>query len=357
MLVMYPRMPCLTIIRFELVAFDFSVKDIDIASDAIIDMLRGLSDTVASDDPDVSESYPWIGTSITPGLSSAVGIGEDLMLLRVHDRLVRCWASSVSPASSSRARVAIERRARSITAQLCLASYQYPFDTARFGVKSVSVQSVDTTDFVLPLRRKSSATALSQKKTERVRGTTPSPVRNLNMGGLGGLVAIGSSPRRALPTPEPTPSLGSPSAFSSTNQAESAASRRLGRLTKIMPQSYSTDTPSRLLEHWTEGANPWDYDWDRVRQDIEAGSQTEETSHDQREDRPRKRRKHSRGTVSSQNVPTGVTGSQPAMELDKEMRASSNSTQPMVMSQGEPGLYGSRNIVAKRKNRKRMAGF
>lgn len=350
-------MSSLTIVRFELVPFDFSVKDIDIASDAVVDILRGLSDIVASDDPDVSENYPWIGTLITPDLSSAVGIGEDLMLLRIHDRLVRCWASSVSPASSSRARVAIERRARSITAQLCLASYQYPFDITRFGIDFISVESVDRREFVLPLRRKSSATALALKENERAREIPPSPARNLNMGGLGGPVGIGCSPRRTLPTPEPTPSLGSRSPFLSTNQTESAASRRLGRLIKILPQSYSTDPPSGFLEHWTEGANPWDYDWHRAQQDIEAGSQREETSYDQREDRPRKRRKYSRGTLPSQIVPTGVTDSQPAMELDIEMQASSMSTQPMVMSQGQLGLHGSRNLVAKRKNQKRRAGF
>lgn len=320
-------------------------------------MLRGLSNIVASDDSDVSESYPWIGTLITPTLSSAVGIGEDLMLLRIHDRLVRSWATSVSPASSSRARVAMERRARSITAELCLASYQYPFDTTRFGIGCVSVESVDQRDFVLPLRRKSSATALSLKENERVRGTPPSPVRILNIGGLGGPMGTGCSPRRALPTPEPTLSLGSRSPFSSIDQTESAASQRLRRLTEILPQSCSTDPPSRFLEHWTEGANPWDYDWNRAQQDTEAGSQTQETSHDQREDKPRKRRKYSRETVSSQIVPTGVTDSQSAMELDKEIQASSMSTQPMVMSQGELGLYGNRNLAATRKNQKRRAGF
>lgn len=350
-------MSCLTIISFELVASDSIVKDIDIASDAFVDMLRGNFDIVASDDQDVSESYPWIGASITSGLSSAVGIGEDLMLARVHDRLVRCWASLVSPASSSRARVAIERRARSITAQLCLASYQYPFNTLRFGNEPISAGSVARTEFVLPLRRKSSAPALSKKENKRAQGTPSSPVKTLNMGGLSSLVGIHSSPRRALPTPEPTPSLGSRSPVS-TNQAESAANRRLGRLTKILPRSYATSSTLKLLEHWTEGANPWAYDWDTAQQeDIEDGKWTNGTSQNQRENRPRKRHKHSRGTVTSQIVQTRVTGSQPAVELDLGIQASSMPTQAMVMSQGEPGLYGSRNIVAKRRNQKRMAGF
>lgn len=294
---------------------------------------------------------------MTPGMSSAAGIGGNLVLLRIHDHLVRCWASSLSPTSSSRARVAFERRARSITAQLCLASYQYPFDTARFGNGFISVESVDHRDLVLPLRGKGSDTARYQEENQRVRGIPPSLVMNLDMGGLGGPVGIGFPPRRALPTPEPTPSLGSRSSFLSANQTESAASQRLGRLTRILPRSYSTDPPSRIVELWNEGANPWDYVWNRAEQDIEAGSQTEETSHDRREDRPSKRHKHSRRIAASQIAPTGVTGSQSATELEKGMQASSMLTQPMVMSQGEPGLYGSRNVLAKRKNQKRRAGF
>ena len=352
-------------LSLEFVALDPIVKDIDIASDAFVDVLRIVSKIISQDVQGFVESEPCIGTSITPALSRAVGTGNQLVPSGVYDILVRSWVSSLPAYLPSRARIAVERTARTIAGQLCLAGYQYPFNGEAFDDDSVRAELVDEKkELVLPIRRKSSATVMPQKGKEKVRGTASSPMVPSKVMGDSGFAGTAYSPRRGLPTPEPTPSLRSRSSFSSTNQTESTASGRLRLLTQILPQAYSADSTSNILKHWVEGVDPWEYDWERTQQAIEAETQAvnlEEASQSQKRDRAekcRKRRLEDTIGISSKPVPTRFKGSQPQMGVELETQGSSMSTQPMVMSQVEPGLHGSRRkYLTKRNAPKRMAGF
>lgn len=306
----------------------------------------------------MAEVEPNVGTFMSPALSSALGIGSELVPAAIYDNFVRTWLTFLPPDSSSRARIAMENYARSIVGQLCLSSYQYPFSRLRSDDISALTGSQGSREVELPLRRKPSATGLSQTGKEKVREIPSLPTTSTRF-----QAALDSSQTRALPTPELTPSLGSRNSFSSIDQVQNAASRRLGLLAQIPLQTQSPNFTSNILGHWAIGANPWKYDWDRTQRALESESKelqanTSGKSRSHEGLRSQKRDKRREKDNSSQVLVT-VVGSQLQMGQRFETQGSSVASQPMVtMSQVEPGVHGGRKkITAKKNAQKRVAGF
>lgn len=81
---------------------------------------------------------------------------------------------------------------------------------------------------------------------------------------------------------------------------EDPSSQRLRRLISLNPQPRLPKKLSNILDHWTVGANPEDYDWTATRQRIEAAEaaalaqQQEEESDDDERSRRRKKRREAR---------------------------------------------------------------
>lgn len=341
----------MTPISFELVPFDPVVNDIEVASETFTDFLRLKSSVLTSDGQDVVDIYPCIGVLGMPALCRLVRIGDDLTPASVYDQLIHLWVSSLPPDTSSTARHFLESRARSITAQLCLASYQYLFDDAHFGGGPNLAEPAGHSAFALPLRRKSSATGLLQEGEDKAAVM----LAEGKMSNDSDHVILDQMPRPTLPTPEPTPSVHSPSLSFSITETESAASQRLRSVTQMLPQSSPADSTSKILDHWTLGMNPWGYLWVKTQQNIEARNETGKTSQGKLEASPRKRPKRDQVGVAPRPVADRITGSQPQSALNSESQRGSLSSQPLVMSQVEPGLYGSRIKTPARQ--KRRAGF
>ena len=364
--------PCLTNLfrRTQFNVGDILVKDIDRATNEFIDLLGRVSKTSSIDEAEITEVEPCIGTLITPALTRAIGIGGELVPASLYDNLVGLWIGSLPLNSSGQARIAVERRIRSIAAQLCLASYHYPFHESRLDDHSMSKEPLELREVVLPLRRKASNTALPRKEKGKAQDVHRYPPTSPRASGDRGSLesgslrngAVASSPTRALPTPEPTPSLHSQSSFSSTTLNESAASGRLGLVVTILPQPQVTDSTSNILSRWAIGDDPWSYEWDsrqQARDMKERKTVHGPTARSQVDVRPQKRRKHEPEDSYSQQAPIIIVGSQPQIGQDLDTQGSSMMTQPLVtMSQVEPGIHGSRKKnTAKGNTNKRVAGF
>ena len=327
----------------------------------MIDLLESLNKDVSGNEQGAAEVEPCIGTWISPALSSAVGIGSDLVPAVAYDNLVRRWVGSLPPDSSSRVRIALEIIARSVAGQLCLASYQHPFNGLGLDDRSNSTELSDLREATLSLRPKDPSTESTHKGKGKARDIDLSQLTLSKNGDVNGSMGSGSSPRGAFPTPEPTPSLRSRSSMSSITQAESAGSRRLGSMTTMVPQPQPNDATSSILKHWVTGDDPWKYDWHRPQEAIAAQKRRPSgraKTQTQEDDRLEERHKRRREGLSSQLPPVVAVGSQPQTVQGLETQESSVATPPIVMSQMERGVHGGRKqIPAKRNVHKKVAGF
>ena len=337
------------------------MEDIDIASNALIGLLESLNKTVSIDEQGAAEVEPRIGTWIPPALSSALGIGSGLVPAMVYDNLVRRWVGSLPPNSSSRVRMALEIIAKSVAGQLCLASYQHPFNGLGFDDRFNSTELSVKREVTLLLRPKDPSTESTHKGKGKAREIDLSQLTLSKTGDVNGSMVPSSSPRRAFPTPEPTPSLRSRSSMSSITQTESAGSRRLGSMTTMAPQPQPNNLTSSILKQWVTGDDPWKYDWHRPHEAIPAQerrpsgrAKTQSQENDMLEERHKRRREG----IPSQLPPVIAVGSQPQTVQGSGTQESSVATPPIVMSQMERGAHGGRKqIPAKRNVQRKVAGF
>lgn len=342
------------------------VEDVDIASNGLVDVMQMLENMVSGDDEGTTEGETPIGTLFTPPLCEMLGIGASLVLSEVYEMLISHWLQSLPSKSPSRARVTIERAARAIAGHICLAAYQYPVSLRSPIRNTVHTQrSAGKAEVVLALRRKTSATRLLSKEEPKVQPTDPSSANELE-GDTGGEFTRPTSSRGgALPTPDLTPSLRSRSSSLSMNRTESLASRRLRTLVSMKSQSYNSDSTAPILEHWSEGVDPWTYDWESTQQAIdnenggESPGEPALTPYETKAKNRHKRRRMESSAAYSQPQPNQVMSSQPQTEFLKQTQASSQGDLPMMMSQPEPGLHGGRMALRRQKHgpKRAIAGF
>ncbi|KAL8825174.1 MAG: hypothetical protein Q9191_004570 [Dirinaria sp. TL-2023a] len=343
---------------FELVDSDFFVEDIDMASDSLVDMIQKLGKKVSGDDDDITESEVLTGQSFTPSLCESWGIGDSFTLSRVYEILIIHWLKPLSPKTPSRVRISIERVARAVAAQLCLAAFRYPASLhAPIEHTVTKQQNAAQREVVLALRHRASATEFSPKRQQMVQPADLFPAKALREG-KGNRP---TSPRKgARQTPDATPSIRFRSSSLSPHHTESLASQRLGTRVRLEPQLYDGDSTASILKHWDEGVDPWSYDWESAQQAIDSESQanfvgeSSSTQNEPKAEQPHKRRRVESTGTSSQPPPNRSTNSQPVTNISREPHGSSQPDLPTLMSQPEPGHHGSRKLT---RAKKQIAGF
>lgn len=347
--------------RFELADSDLFVEDIDMASDSLVDVIQKLERMVSGDDEDIAESEFLVGPSFTPSLCESWGIGDSLILSHAYEMLINRWLKPLSPKTPNRVRIAIERVARAVAGQLCLAAYRYPA-SLRSPIEDTVVmqQNAEKLKVVLAFRHKASMTGPSSRGKQKVQSADPFSA-NAVEGGRGNGFIRPTSPREgALPTPDPTPSIRSRSSSLSTKPTESLASHRLGALVSLEPQLYDADATASILKHWGEGVDPWSYDWESTQQAIDSESranlvgESSPTQNESKAEQPHKRRRMESTGTSSQPIPNRAISSQPLTNFSRETHGSSQGDLPTMMSQPEPGYHGTRKSI---RAKKQIAGF
>lgn len=347
--------------RFELVDSDLFIEDIDMASDSLVDVVQKLERMVCGGDEDIAENEVLIGSLFAPSLCEIWGIEDSFILSRVYEMLINHWLKPLSPKTPSRIRIAIERVARTVASQLCLAAYRYPASLRSPIEDNVIMQEhTEQPEVVLALRHKASATGFSPGGKQKVQPADPFPANARGGGRENGFIRPTSPREGALPTPNPTPSIRSQSSSLSTKPAESLASQRLGALVRLEPQLYDGDSTASILKHWREGVDPWSYDWKSTQQAIDSESKANlvgESSPTQNEPEaktPHKRRRVEITGTSPQSIPNRAINSQPPTNFWGETHGSSQRDLPTTMSQPEPGYHGTRKL---NRVKKPIAGF
>jgi RNA polymerase I-specific transcription initiation factor RRN6 len=170
------------------------------------------------------------------------------------------------------------------------------------------------------------------------------------------------NPSLSLPTLRRTPSLYSHGSAASAEATEDPAITRLRQYAVSIEPSPAIGTSS-ILFHWpsSPGLDPAQYEWDMIRKDTIQDDNIGDSHKRQRDDDRRRRRietfldreRMALSEISSQ--PTFPSfGSQPAPAQNV---ASSQTTGDLPMTQPGRGTFGSRIAVAKKKLKKRTAGF
>ena len=335
-----------------------SVVDIDKANADFTEFLEDASrieDEEPKEDIDQSKRVVFSNVS-TPSMRNVLGLGDRIQLSTVYDSFIRAWIVPLSRSIPGRARVALEKLLRDLAAQICLASYEMrvvretdldeeapPGDSTGAGV-----------EFILPVRRRVSATSLRKGKELAARSSSPLASAQISQD----VGFLPTSPLRALPTPEPTPSLRSKSSASSLAAAEDPASLRLRAYASLAPQPALPIKMSNLLNHWEVGADPANYDWEAAQQAFNDEDESENEARvkqRQRSERRRKRQRQETIGASSQPPPKRSGRSQP--QVAQETQGSSQLADSMaIASQIEPGRVH-RQAKRKKKKKKRTGGF
>lgn len=285
-----------------------------------------------------------------------------------YNSIVSCWISPLSSSIPGRIRLAKEQLARRLAADITLASHilrpepiAEPVETQQ-DEKPESQSQSQTWD--LPMR----VAELPQTQTNQFSNTLAS--------------------QSALPTPSPT---GTPSITTASSRTTSFTSLEISRLRKYAtftkpPPSTLPRSLSKILSHWTPGADPSAYDWlstsrqiTQQTQDEEADSQLTEKQrarlHRKAERHIRRQRKEAAASqqqhlASSQMPELVVSASQPQVGGGRSEQArpppgfggmvggSSQSFAPGVASQAVPGRFGGTGGVARTPaKKKRKQGF
>lgn len=304
-----------------------------------------------------------VSNILSPALQAALGIRDTAELSSIYESLIQTWIVPLSRQIPGRVRIAFQKLLRDMTGQICLASYSMRIDlTTRGKEEKDQSESVEAgAPFVLPVRRRASATNLGKGKgKERSDAISPPPVSSQMSEDAD---FMPSSAFAALPTPEPTPSLRSRSSVSSLAGSEDPASQRLRAYAGLTPQPALPANLSNLLGHWQIGVDPAKYDWEAAQQATITADGSEDESQSRLRRRAEKRRKRQRDNTvgpSSQPEPKRLGGSQPQQGQDNQgTQGSSQQTERAVtMSQVEPGKFGGRHAKSKKPKVKiRPAGF
>ncbi|KAF6224199.1 hypothetical protein HO133_010774 [Letharia lupina] len=342
-----------------------SVLDLDKASGDFIDFLddiKQLTSEYESGKNTDEERQLMVSTILTLTLRAGLGIRNTAELSSIYETLIQTWIVPLSRRIPGRVRIALEKLLRDMAGNICLASYAMHIGSGtRSKDDEDQTQSLEAgARFVLPVRRRTSATSLGKGK-ERSDAVPSPPSASSQMSEDAGFMPL--SAFAALPTPEPTPSLRSRSSVSSLAGSEDPASQRLRVYASLTPQPALPEKLANLLGHWQVGGDPAKYDWEAAQQATVTEDESEYDSQGRQRRRAEKRPKRQReNTVgpTSQPTPKRLGGSQPQQGQDtQDMQGSSQQTERVVtMSQVESGKFGGRPAKnRKMKVKARPAGF
>jgi len=340
---------------------DISILDPDKATLDFKDFLEDLAQRTLAEE-DVADrnvdQQLLVSNILTLPMCKLLDLKADFQVSDLYDSLLEAWIKPLSYTVPSRTRVTTERLLRNIAGQLCLTSYVARQDLAGHGGYTVPDKASATGgQFILPVRGRASAASVSKGKQPAARSQSPGASSQLS----DDVGFLSSSPLRALPTPEPTPSLRSQSSISSL--AGDSASQRLQGYASLAPQpALPIKLLNSILGHWQVGTDPEGYDWEAAEQAF--ASEDEEEMEARAEERKRaakhlKRQRDPTVGPSSQPKPKRLGGSQP-QQGQEDTQGSSQATESMaVASQVEPGRFGGRPHKKKKKKASglRPAGF
>ena len=330
---------------------EYIITDVDSASDSLKQLLRtGNQAFLDRKKDEVSQHLSNIAETPMNAFCHMLGLGHTIELSQIYEYMVRYWISTLPPQSPGRVRLITEKLARTIAAQLSLACYRVDpsislLDNGHDEPEAGNSDQLDAQALGRPSSPASSGPSKWVLPTDQSESTT-----------------FARSSQQSLPTPEPTPSIRSRSSISSLYAGETLASQRIRlRVSHLIPQRYSDSNISSIMSHWGDGLNPHLYDWEvaKVTNAVDnEGTDVDDTSQQRRKRRWEKKRarlQERTDASSSQPVSREVKSSQ--LQESSGPQQSSLTAESIVMSQVEPGLYGSRRNMAKNKTHKRRAGF
>ena len=337
--------------------------DLDKASGDFVDFLDDIKRLTSEHENsnDTNEGTQLIvSTILTPTLQAGLGFRDAAELSSIYENLIQTWIVPMSRHIPGRVRIALEKVLRDMAGQICLASYAVHIDLRRNGKEEEEEDQTEDWEvgarYVLPVRRRTSATSLGKGKDRSDAVSSPLPASSQIAEDAD---SMPSSAFAALPTPEETPSLRSRSSVSSLASSEDPASQRLRAYVSLTPQPVLPTKISSFLDHWQIGVDPAGYDWEATQQTTVAEDESQTRQH-QRAEKRLKRQRDSTVGPSSQPTPKRLGGSQPQQGKDSQrMQSSSQQTERAItMSQVESGKFGGRHAKHKKaKDKKRPAGF
>ncbi|KAL2041108.1 hypothetical protein N7G274_006052 [Stereocaulon virgatum] len=332
-----------------------SVVDVDKSSTDFIQLLEDISQVKDEEsEGQTGESKQAIVSScFTPWMRNALKLGDRVQISTVYDTLIDEWIASMSRGIPGWARIVLEKLLRNLAANISLAGYGMRV-VKEIDLSEEAPPGDATIEFVLPIRRMVSATSVKKGKEPAAMSSSQLATSQIPLD----YGFQPSSPFRALPTPEPTPSLRSKSSASSLAPAEDPASARLKAYVSLAPQPALPIKMSNLLNHWEVGVDPTNYNWEAAQQAFNDEDESEdEAQAKQRQRAERRRKRHRQDTFGASSQPPSkrLGGSQP--QLTQETQFNSQQTESMVIaSQIEPGPSGGR-LAKPKKKKQRAHGF
>ena len=322
---------------------EYVIADVDSASNNLKDLIDQAFPNQANDE--VSQHPSIIADTPMNTICHKLGLRYMIELSQIYEYMVRYWISTLPSHSPGRVRLITEKLARTIAAQLSLAGYRVDPNISLLDSGRNEPEAENPDQLGVQALQQSSGPASSGASTK-----------------LSGSTTFAQGSQQSLPTPEPTPSIRSRSSISSLHADETLASQRIrSRVSHLMPQRNSDSSISSIISHWGDGLNPHLYDWEvaeRTNAVNNEGTDIEDSSRQRRKrrgDKKRARLQERTDEPSSQPASREVQSSQLQESLGTQQ--SNLTAEPIVMSQAEPGLYGSRRNMMKNKSQKRRAGF
>ncbi|KAI9771255.1 MAG: hypothetical protein M1840_002225 [Geoglossum simile] len=282
----------------------------------------------------------------------------------LYDRLIDTWVASLPGSASGRTRLAKERIARRVAAELYLSSIGIALEDSerRREVDSSERAEPEGQSIEMPIRPRGGSQGVIGKGKGKEEREPLSSLQHSTRDRSLGLEArqVGSS--------DYTPSHYSyPSSSPGGSGTEDASCTRLRAYTQLTPQPSLLPAMSSILAHWKVGSDPSSYSWNATRAALaEDDGDKELTSGGDEILRHRikreKRLKRQRlGTVESaaSSQPMGkdrLWGSQPvAIARSSQGQADNNI---VSASQVVRGIYGGQLVgPTAHKRKKRAAGF
>ncbi|KAL8908690.1 MAG: hypothetical protein Q9207_000658 [Kuettlingeria erythrocarpa] len=343
-----------------LVDSSIGLGDIEEDSEALENLLHHLN-ALRSGGLSGSENLPEEGITISqlalPSLPSCLQAGSTGSLTQTYDALITSWITCLATNVPGRVRTGYGRMIRGIAAELQLASLGVRLRTMSDQVENQSqgVTIAEQTPIDLPVR---SIPTFSQE-SRRVQAKAIEQA-SAHVASSQTFADQGLHPATGLPTPERTPSLrsqGSGGSRSTREVGEDPTVQRLRAYVGVVPRPFSLGAKARtLLNHWSSGQNPQDYDWERAKEHLEGADEPEVAEEAARaKKRRRKERSVEKRRVentaaysSSLTIPVSHTGSQTEMPSGPEY-----SSQPTLVtaSQPLPGPHG--GAIKAKKGRKK----
>lgn len=323
-----------------------AVIDVEDDSVALEDLVNTLEDRLAAGHKNLKALSEDLDPRVRLGVGS-LPLGDSLA--RTYDALVKSWILSLPAISPSQVRTRIGRMVRSIAGELQLADcglrLQSKDEQREEGSRRVVHNGRAT--FTLAVRSAPGFSHGSRQSKEK-------SVQRASGGAISSPISEYQDymPAANLPTPEPTPSVHSQASSFTPRAIEDPAIKRLQSLACVTSHPSLSPAMMDVLNHWTVGQNPDNYDWESSKAAFEHVNQHEEIQEEarfkkrQRKNRLPKEQPENAATPSSQLYPPRMTASQ--VERPSDLQYSSQPTLA-TGSQPQPGRFGSRKLVKKDK--------